>query len=415
MEENQEKGLIEEENNNNNNNNNNELLNDDRIPSSSHPVVINQNILKKIFADAVKEANRNNNHYRTKPINDDDDEDEDSDVEDIDLIHDEELHFASQNNNNNEDDDTNYPSSHSPISMANNNVANRIIKRLKAKVKRLKKKMKNMEEKHESELQYMANAVTQAMSSNQAATNVYHQHQQQPLTSGMQPLMNPSSSSDASSSYIHQSTYTGQRIITTGSLEILKKHHQSEMEEMEEIIESQQDEVNNVRLNNMHLERENKHLRMEVLKASNHTKNIQKAIELIQRQMQGIKDRRREETEVFIADKQLLMNEKETLQLNLVMLQEENRRFKRMVQGLLKERKDDKDKKEDLEHEISQLKHEFEVEKGDLRRSHQTFKQQIGRKISSLGVDTRWIHEFKNSYDQNNNRETPRGMHRHEY
>ena len=131
--------------------------------------------------------------------------------------------------------------------------------------------------------------------------------------------------------------------------------------------------------------------------------------------MQGIKDRRREETEVFIADKQLLMNEKETLQLNLVMLQEENRRFKRMVQGLLKERKDDKDKKEDLEHEISQLKHEFEVEKGDLRRSHQTFKQQIGRKISSLGVDTRWIHEFKNSYDQNNNRETPRGMHRHEY
>ena len=72
-------------------------------------------------------------------------------------------------------------------------------------------------------------------------------------------------------------------------------------------------------------------------------------------------------------------------------------------------------KKEDLEHEISQLKHEFEVEKGDLRRSHQTFKQQIGRKISSLGVDTRWIHEFKNSYDQNNNRETPRGMHRHEY
>ena len=76
--------------------------------------------------------------------------------------------------------------------------------------------MKIMGENHESELNYMANAVTQAIQQ-----QALHYHQPSP-----QQHYLVDNSSPSLPSFMKQSSYTGQRIITSGSLEIMKKEQE---------------------------------------------------------------------------------------------------------------------------------------------------------------------------------------------
>ena len=379
--------------------------------ANSPPILVPEKTLKKMFKYVLKEASSIRESAaatRKKDIlksvensaSQSADSENDSDLEEIDMIYDEELHYASHVTKPNTEIDENYASLRgnqmSPV--LEQTVAHRVIQRLKAKVKRLKKKMRTMEEKHESELQYMANAVTQAISSNQTQT-----------------ALNYGQSYAGQGSISALPFHNDHRIVTPSSLEVIKKHHESELAEMEECIERMQDEITDTRLSNTQLEQENKHLRVEVLKASKHTRKVQNVIETIQAQIQGIKRKRREEAELFIAEKQAITNQKEAMQVNIVMLQEENKRFKNMIRNLLKDRKEDKDKIEELENEISRLKDIFEEEKTSLKRGHESFKVQVAKKISSLGVDTAWIQQSIISQGQVYNREVPRSMHRHEY
>ena len=86
-----------------------------------------------------------------------------------------------------------------------------------------------------------------------------------------------------------------------------------------------------------------------------------------------------------------------------------------MIRNLLKDRKEDKDNIEELENEISRIKDISEEEKTSLKRSHESFKAQIAKKISSLGVDTTWIQQSIMSQGHVHGREVPKSMHRHEY
>ena len=387
------------------------------IPLNSPQILVPEKTLKRMFKYVLKEANsiRESAAKSRKGALDSvenhasqsEDSEDDSDLEDIDMIHDEELHYASHGTKPNtshlsgmaeidENDATLRGNQMSPV--LEQTVAHRVIQRLKAKIKRLKKKMRTMEEKHESELQYMANAVTQAISSNQT-----------------QAVLNYGQSYTGQGGISSLPFQSDHRIVTPSSLEVIKKHHESELADMDECIEQMQEEITDTRLTNTQLERENKHLRVEVLKASQHTRKVQKVIETIQKQIQGIKRKRREEAELFIAEKQAITNQKEAMQVNIVMLQEENKRFKNMIRNLLKDRKEDKDNIEELENEISRIKDIFEEEKTSLKRSHESFKVQVARKISSLGVDTTWIQQSIMSQSQVHGREVPRSMHRHEY